>query len=158
MFLKSERTVAVPKKNKYVWRIIGPGEPAVKVDVPFHITTCPFLFFAAAKSEPMRPLQKSFKLTHMFERVASTALSFNISKSAKAFFRFPTKSGWLPLETILRFLTCKEKSYSSLVKFSPFQRHQSLPFNKTFCTFPCYLHTLPLFSYFLPHFSSLAGP
>ena len=72
-------------------------------------------------------------------------ISFKISKSAKATFRFPTTSEWLLPETTLHFL----KSHSSLVNFSPSQSHHYRSFNDTFCTFSCYLNALPLLFPFL---------
>jgi len=78
------------------------------VDVPFLITTCRFLLFAAAKSEPMRPLQKSFKLTHLFERVASTALFFEYLKvSRRRFSGFPQKVDGSHLKQFCAFLPTK---------------------------------------------------
>ena len=96
----------------------------------------------------MRPLPNVIQLTHSLDSVASTAFPWKISKSANVFFRFPTTSGWLLPETTLCFRAYRGKSLFSLVNFSPFQRHHYRSFNGTSCTFPCNLHTLPLFSSF----------
>jgi len=109
----------------------------------------------------MRPLPNVIQLTHSLDSVASTAFPWKISKSANVFFRFPTTSGWLLPETTLCFRAYRGKSLFSLVNFSPFQRHHYRSFNGTSCTFPCNLHTLPLFSsfcLFLPHFSFSEWP
>jgi len=46
------------------------------------------------------------------------------------------------------FFSCTGKTRSSLVNFSPSQRHHYRSFNDTSCTFPCNLDALPLFSPF----------
>jgi len=66
-------------------------------------------------------------------------------KVSERIFRFPTTSGWLLPETTLRFLNSTGKSRSSLVNFSPSQRHHYRSFNDTSCTFPCNRDALPLF-------------
>ena len=69
-------------------------------------------------------------------------------KFSERIFRFPTTSGWLLPETTLRFLNSTGKSRSSLVNFSPSQRHHYRSFNNTSCTFPSNRDALPLFSPF----------
>jgi len=120
-----------------------------------HLTHTPLISALNIQVEsPSQQLQHSLSPCDHFECHLIDSLvrqrrkhSFSLEdlKVSERIFRFPTTSGWLLHGTTLRFFSCTGKTRSSLVNFSPSQRHHYRCFNDTSCTFPCNLDALPLF-------------